>query len=135
MGDYLKKLTGNGKTLAFGGAAVLVKIITPIAKAHGLQLPDGFEDAVATVLLFLMGFVGLGSKDLRADDKVEAVHSNVAALTSQVVDLQASEDARKAKVQAEEQAAIDAKKKAEDDEKANLEKEVEDLKKQLQNAK
>jgi hypothetical protein len=157
MIEYIKKLTGGGKTLALGGAAVLVKILAPIAQKNGWEIPEGAEDAVATILLFLMGFVGLGNKNIKVDEKAEIANANISVLGNQVASLQAAEDDRKKavfeakrrdeeaqrkaaedaalKAVAEARAAEEAKEKAEEDEKERLKKEVEELKKQLQNVK
>lgn len=76
-----KKLLGNGKTLGSGLAALIVQIITPALRAKGVDVPEGMEDAISTVLIVFMGFVGLGSKAVRVDEKVDA---NVAELKKEI---------------------------------------------------
>ena len=80
----IKKLVGSGKTLASGIAALLVQIATPVLRDKGVDVPVGLEDAITTVLLVFMGFVGLGSKVVRSDEKNE---ENVNALKAEIEEL------------------------------------------------
>ena len=80
----LGKLIGNGKTLASGVAAVLVQFIAPMLRDKGVDVPAGLEDGITTILLVFMGVVGLGSRSVRVDEKVD---ESVIELKKEINDL------------------------------------------------
>jgi len=83
----LSKLIGNGKTIASGMAAVIVKVVAPILRGKGVEIPEGIEDAVATILLVFMGVVGLGTRTVNANDKIEAAKTEIDDLKKEISNL------------------------------------------------
>jgi hypothetical protein len=79
-----KKLFGNGKTMASGIAAVVVVALAPVLASHGVVAPPGLEEAIVTILLVIMGVVGLGDRNARLDEKVD---ENVAQLKQEIEEL------------------------------------------------
>lgn len=81
------KLFGNGKTVASGIAAVLVKVLSPVLRDKGVEIPEGLEDAVATMLLVFMGVVGLGSRTVKTNEKIEDHKTQLDDLKKEISDL------------------------------------------------